>query len=270
MGHAAAEPVDLHHHLLQAGTRGPDQADRPVMDRVGEGQRQPADAPGSTVRSHHEQPALTRPRLSATSSSMLTLSLKMKAWMSRSRSRRASERHVLAGDRDESEVRLADDAHRALEGTSGPQTRPADRRRLAGEELVDLRDSASPTAASPHRAAMTRSARLGAIQLSGAQARRPQDLLVGRRPHHERHPAHTLEALEGVTQLHQPQRVLIRVWPDERVKHQQPSLRPQRVEHQRPSLNPNVGVGAEGRQSRRSLAVEGWNPDAGAGWADRW
>ena len=47
-------------HLLRAGSRGSDDADRTLRDRVGESERHAIDDGGAAVRPHHKQPLLDR------------------------------------------------------------------------------------------------------------------------------------------------------------------------------------------------------------------
>ena len=156
-------------------------------------------------------------RLSATSSSTLTLSLKMNAWMSRSRSRPHLRRHVLAGNRDEREVRSPTmlsarsseraerspdrlDADAWARGLVHPLDERLPRRRVLGIDHDDEIRRLAPPAQRSH-------------------ARRRAGLLVGRRAHHDRDLVTPSARFERLAQLHQPQRILIAVPPDDRVQH---------------------------------------------------
>ena len=123
VGHPATEPVDLHHHLLQPRTRRRNQADRPAVDRVGEGQRQPADRPGSTVGSHHEQSPFTGLQLECElilDAHVVAEDEGVDVPVQEPVHLRC---HVLSGDGHEREVRVAGDAQ-APARENGPSAPP--------------------------------------------------------------------------------------------------------------------------------------------------
>ena len=219
MGHPATEPVDLHHDLLQPGTRRGDQADRPALDRVGEGQRQPADHPGSAVGPHHEQPALTGLPLERhliLDAHVVAEDEGVDVPVQEPVNLRC---HVLSGDGHEREVGVAGDAQGALEGACRRHPRSAGRRHLVGQQLVQLRDEGFTHRRVGHIGSDDEVCRSCAFQLGGAQPGIAKDLLVGRRAHHDRDPVNAIDPVQGSAQVHEPERILVRVRPDDRVEH---------------------------------------------------
>ena len=209
----------MHHDLLQSGAGGSGEADRTVVDHIGEAQRKPVDAPCPTIRAHHEQSGFACPALERNLVGDAHVVAEDEGMDISVQEPMHLGRHVLAGDGDDGEVGLAEHAHRPFEGAGRTQPRPVGYRRRIAEKIVHLREQQIADRGVCDIGHDDQVRRFGAVHLGGVEPGSPEDFFVGRRTHHDRHLVDAVGTVERVAQLHEPQRVLICVRLDDRIEH---------------------------------------------------